>query len=174
MIATLTAKYGDEGLAKLFQAAKNVPESEAVATKLQTEQMWVWLTNGNSIDAVLKLLKLDDGVDKVFMNPNLKSWEDYIQFYNKFMDEKPTTTIDSLMKFYGDETVAKMLEAATKAPNARKIATDLQTAQFTQWLREGAKPAQIWKLLNMNKQTWMTNPDAQVFYKYVEFYKLHK
>ncbi|POM76729.1 Secreted RxLR effector peptide protein [Phytophthora palmivora] len=71
--------------------------------------------------------------------------------------------IDSLTTFYGDEAMAKMLEAAKRNPSTNTIATELQTAQFTQWLHEGAKPFHIWKMLNMEKATWMTNPDANVW-----------
>ncbi|OWZ00531.1 RxLR effector protein [Phytophthora megakarya] len=130
MIATLTAKYGDDGLARLLQAAKNGRESK-LADMLQTEQMWVWLTGtkGKSTDDIFHLLKLDEGVDKVLTNPNLQAWDDYIKFYNSKFDVKnPTTTFDSLKRFYGDEKMAKMLEAAKKEPTTRKIAMKLQTA----------------------------------------------
>ncbi|OWZ05297.1 RxLR effector protein [Phytophthora megakarya] len=174
MIATLTAKYGDDGLARLLQAAKNGRESK-LANMLQTEQMWSWITKRKSTDDVFKLLKLDKGVDKVLTNPNLKAWEDYVQFYTiKFNVKKPTTTIDSLTTFYGDDAVAKMLEAARKKPDTRERATELQTAQFTKWLSKGIKPAQIWKMLKMDKPTWMTNPNADVWRHYLAFYKLHK
>ncbi|POM66104.1 Secreted RxLR effector peptide protein [Phytophthora palmivora] len=141
---------------------------------LQTEQMWIWISNSKTIEDIFKLLKLDTGVNKVLTNPTLNSWGTYIQFYNKYKGQKPTSMIDSLMKYYGDEAMAKMLEAAKNNPSTKKVATELQIAQFTQWLREGAKPAQIWKMLNMEKATWMTNPDANVWRGYLAFYKLHK
>ncbi|OWZ06944.1 RxLR effector protein [Phytophthora megakarya] len=176
IVAILTAKYGDDGLARMLQAAKNGRESK-LATMLQTEQMWSWLTGtkGKSTDDVFKLLKLDKGVDKVLTNPNLKAWEDYVQFYTiKFNVKKPTTTIDSLTAFYGDDAVAKMLEAARKKPGTKRRAKKLQTAQFTKWLSKDIKPAQVWKMLKMDKQTWTTNPDADVWRRYLAFYKLNK
>ncbi|KAG2948412.1 hypothetical protein PC117_g6066 [Phytophthora cactorum] len=87
-----------------------------------------------------------------------------------------TTMIKTFTKFFGDEALAKTLEAARHVPNTEKVATQFQTAQFTQWLRDGKKHEVIWKMLNMEKATWMKNPDAQVWYRYKDFYKanIHK
>ncbi|KAE9053931.1 hypothetical protein PF002_g33341, partial [Phytophthora fragariae] len=43
LIATLTAQYGDDGLAKIIEAAKRVPSTEDIAKRVQTEQLQSWL-----------------------------------------------------------------------------------------------------------------------------------
>jgi hypothetical protein len=98
----------------------------------------------------------------------------YIKQFNKANPGKETTLVNTFAVSYGDAAVAKMLEAAKRKPGTEKFAKELQTAQFQQWLVEGAKPAQIWKTLKMEKSTWMTNPDAEVWRGYLAFYKANK
>ncbi|EGZ15151.1 hypothetical protein PHYSODRAFT_265386 [Phytophthora sojae] len=161
----------------MLEAAKKAPGTTEIATKLQVAQMRDWLRRQKSMDDVLALLKLDDGVDKVLTNPAFDTLEVYINQFNKLNKlnpDKQTTTINTLMVQHGDEAVAKMLEAAKKVPSTETLAKELQVAQFSQWLKEGAKPANIWKMLKMEKATWMTNPDADVWRGYLAFYKAHK
>ncbi|KAE9265399.1 hypothetical protein PF008_g31871 [Phytophthora fragariae] len=171
IVKNLASRYGDDTLARMLEAAKRDPGTTKIATRLQVAQMRDWIRGGKSFDDVLALLKLDDGVDKILANPTLGV---YINQFNKINPGKQTNTIDRLTVQFGDEALAKMLEAAKKVPSTEKLAKELQVAQFAQWLAEGAKPANIWKMLNMEKATWMKNPDADVFYGYVAFYKSHK
>ncbi|KAG3016376.1 hypothetical protein PC128_g6986 [Phytophthora cactorum] len=174
-IQTLTKFYDDIELAKVLEAAKKLPQTEKIATELQTAQINVWVKKF-SPDDVFKMLKLDAGVDKLLTNPNLIIWITYLGQFNAVNRGQGTTMIKTFTKFFGDEALAKTLEAARHVPNTEKVATQFQTAQFTQWLRDGKKHEVIWKMLNMEKATWMKNPDAQVWYRYKDFYKanIHK
>ncbi|KAE9001148.1 hypothetical protein PR002_g17991 [Phytophthora rubi] len=174
IVKKLNTRYGDDTLARMLEAAKRDPGTTEIATKLQVAQMRDWLRGGKSFDDVLVLLKLDDGVDKVLANPALDTLGVYINQFNKYNPGKQTNTIDRLTVQYGDEALAKMLEAAKKVPSTEKLAKELQVAQFTRWLSAGEKPAKIWKMLKMEKATWMKNPDADVWRGYLAFYKLHK
>ncbi|KAJ8569052.1 hypothetical protein ON010_g6209 [Phytophthora cinnamomi] len=153
------------------------PDTTQLATRLQVAQMRDWVRRGTSVDDAMTLLKFDDNVKTVLINPGLGTLEVYITQLNKLDPKKRTTVTDALRDSYGDEAVAKMLEAARKAkttPNTEKLAQKLQNSQFDQWFTEGAKPAIIWKMLNMEKATWMKNPDADVWRRYLAFYKLQK
>ncbi|KAE8963793.1 hypothetical protein PR003_g29727 [Phytophthora rubi] len=173
MIQTFTKFFGDEPLAQMLVAAKKVPSTEKMATRLQEAQLKQWL-NGKSTDDVFKLLKLDAGVDNLLTNPNLPTWMSYASLFNANNPGKGTTMIKTFTKFYGDEALSKMLEAAKKVPNTEKVAKQFQAAQFKQWLRDGVKPPQIWKMLKMEKASWMTNPNAEIWRGYNAFYKLNK
>ncbi|KAF1777469.1 hypothetical protein GQ600_17105 [Phytophthora cactorum] len=76
-----------------------------------------------------------------------------------------------------------MLEAAKKNPGTEEIATrlqrrqkfaeELQIALFSQWLREGAQPKQIWSMLRLEKATRKGNPNGEIWRGYRAFYYLH-
>ncbi|KAL3663728.1 hypothetical protein V7S43_011143 [Phytophthora oleae] len=172
-IKILTKFYGDEELAKVLGAAKRMATTEKMATELQSAQLKQWLTHYSS-DDVFKLLKLDSDVNSLLTNPSLMTWITFLGQFNAKNPGKGTTMVKTFAKFYGDIPLAKMLDSASIAPKTEKVATQFQTAQFKQWLRDGKKPAEVWKALKMEKATWMQNPDAQVWYKYKEFYKVNK
>lgn len=107
----------------MLEAAKKAPGTTEIATKLQVAQMRDWLRRQKSMDDVLALLKLDDGVDKVLTNPAFDTLEVYINQFNKLNKlnpDKQTTTINTLMVQHGDEAVAKMLEAAKRCRARRR------------------------------------------------------
>ncbi|KAG1694407.1 hypothetical protein DVH05_021487 [Phytophthora capsici] len=172
-IKILTKFYGDEELAKVLGAGKKVATTEKVATELQSAQFKQWLSL-YSTDDVFRLLKLDNDLNSLLINPNLITWITYLGQFNANNPGKGTTMIKTFTKFYGEIPLAKMLESSSLVPKTEKVATQFQTAQFKQWLRDGKKPAEVWKSLKMEKATWMQNPDAQVWYKYKDWYKLNK
>ncbi|KAG2760633.1 hypothetical protein Pcac1_g27438 [Phytophthora cactorum] len=158
----------------MLEAGRKVKATSGIATKLQVAQMKVWLRNEKTMDEIFTILALEKGVDKLITNQGLNALATYIHLYNKQDRGKETSVIKEVMTFYGDEAVSKTLQAAKMVPETHTLATALQTAQFKLWFTEGAKPFQIWKMLNMKKETWMMNPDAQVWRGYLEFYKLQK
>ncbi|KAG6616522.1 putative secreted RxLR effector protein [Phytophthora cinnamomi] len=113
MIATLTARYGDDGLAAIFLAGAKprVRRMRWVSMKLETAMGQEWVRKGSTSDDLFKLLKLDEDVDKVLTNPALVSWVGYLGRYNTKNSEKQTTMIGTFTKFYGDETLCKLVEA---------------------------------------------------------------
>nr|KAH7495970.1 RxLR effector protein PSR2 [Phytophthora ramorum]KAH7496251.1 RxLR effector protein PSR2 [Phytophthora ramorum] len=166
---TWTFHNGDEALRKVLEAVKKTSSANDILKKLQVRPR-----NQRSVDNMFELLKLDEGVSKLLTSPNLNAFVTYMNVFNRGNPAKETTLVKTMTISYGDELLAKALEAAKHVPSTRKMATDLQMAQFSMWLSEGAKPSQIWKILKMNKATWMTNPDAQIWRGYNEFFKLHQ
>ncbi|KAF4130444.1 hypothetical protein GN958_ATG20338 [Phytophthora infestans] len=174
IVTALAARYSDERLATMLEAARKVDATSGIATKLQAAHMKVWLRKKTPMDTVLGFLTLDKGVDKLLTNPSFTALKTYVRLFNNKNPGKETSVIKEMMVFYGDEAVSKMLEAAKKVPNTHAQATAMQTAQFKLWFAEGAKPSRIWKMLNMEKASWTTNPDAQVWRGYLDYYKLQK
>lgn len=62
MISALMRGYDDEALAAILVAAKKVPSTEKLATKLQHQH---WLTNKDPPKEVFSALMLDEAVDKL-------------------------------------------------------------------------------------------------------------
>lgn len=120
-----------------------------------------------------KLLKLDDGVENLLTSPILGAWSSYLKRLNGGVDEE-AAMVKTFTKFYGNEALSKMLEAAKKVSTTETMATKLQTAQFKMWLKNRVKPMHIWSMLKMEKATWMANPSAEVWRGYNAFYKLNK
>ncbi|KAG7376354.1 hypothetical protein PHYPSEUDO_013699 [Phytophthora pseudosyringae] len=169
MAASLSARYGDEGLQKMLEAAKEVPRTQKIATKLQVAQLESWASTSKPANDVLTLLKLDGGVEKLLTNPNLNFLATYTTLFNKNHPGKETTMISTLTTYYGDKSVAKMLQAAKKVPSTEKMAKELQTAQFSQWLKEGAQPAQVLKMLKLNQQNLKTSPNGEIYSGYLAY-----
>ncbi|KAG1689139.1 hypothetical protein DVH05_002777 [Phytophthora capsici] len=175
IMSTLAARYSDETLVKMIEATKKFEGMEGIAMKMQEAQVKNWMQSGKTADDLFEVLKLDRSMENLLTNPKLDIWSGYLNLFNKYSKPgKETTVVNTFVTFYGDEVVAKALEAAKKVPNTKEKATELQLALFTQWLAEGAKPHQIWKMLQMEKSTWMRNPNANIWREYLAFYKLHK
>jgi hypothetical protein len=64
-LAALTARFGDDALATMIDAAKKVPKTETMATQLQAEQIKHWLDAG----------KLPDGAAEGAAKDVACSWE---------------------------------------------------------------------------------------------------
>ncbi|KAG3112699.1 hypothetical protein PI124_g6659 [Phytophthora idaei] len=68
---------------------------------------------------------------------------------------------------------AKVIEASKKVSSTQKFAEELQVALFSQWLREGAQPKQIWSMLRLEKATRKGDPNGEIWRGYRAFYYLH-
>jgi uncharacterized protein with PhoU and TrkA domain len=174
VVSTLVGRYGDEAVAKMLDAAKKVEGTSEMATKLQAAQMREWLRSGKSADDVFELLKLDDGLETLLTNPSLNILASYVNRFNQQNPGKETTLVGTMMLSYGDEAVARMLEAAKKVPSTEKLATEMQVAQFNQWIREGAQPRQIGQMFKLTKENVASHPDAPIWNAYLGFYKAHE
>nr|QMU24873.1 PaRXLR49 [Phytophthora agathidicida] len=83
---TLAAHYGDDTISKMIEAAKKVKTTAGVAKNLEATQLQQWWMNKYTPDDVLVLLKLDKAADKVLENPQLNTWTNYMNLFNR---EKP-------------------------------------------------------------------------------------
>ncbi|KAH7491239.1 RxLR effector protein PSR2 [Phytophthora ramorum] len=120
--------------------------STATTTKLQT-----WLKNGKSIDNVFIRLKLTKAGDKLLDNPQFTTWLTYVDDFTAKNPGKTTSAIAKLTTYYGDEAVAKILDAAKKVAGTRGVATKLEAAQMQTWLAAGNSADDVFTLLKLNK-----------------------
>ncbi|KAG3016387.1 hypothetical protein PC128_g6991 [Phytophthora cactorum] len=169
MLSTLTARYSDDVLIKMLEAAKKNPGTEEIATRLQGRQVKIWMRSGKTADDIFKLLKLDYRIEDLLTNPNLATYVTYMNLFNKYSPGRETTLANTFVKSYGNEAVAKMVEAAKKVPSTEKFAQELQVALFNQWLMKGARPRFVWERLRMKS----ADPDGAIWRRYSEFYTKH-
>ncbi|KAE9178857.1 hypothetical protein PF004_g25350 [Phytophthora fragariae] len=134
LIGVLTTHYGDDGVVALLAAAKKVPGSEAVATRLQTEQIQRWLSNDKPPHEIFPLLQLDKAGDKLFASPQFNTWIKFVDdFASKNMGTKPRT-IETMRYFYEDDVLAKMILTAEKNPSTKKIAQRADDELMKGWI----------------------------------------
>ncbi|KAG7389265.1 hypothetical protein PHYPSEUDO_010823 [Phytophthora pseudosyringae] len=150
VIATLTAHYGDDGLAKIVEGAKQVRSSAALAKRVQAEQVQRWLVDGKTPTDVFALLKLDAAGAGLFTQPQVVTWAKYLDDFNKANPESATTLFSFLKTRYKEEPLVHMLLAAKKVPSTDKIAVRIQAEQTNLWLAMKKEPADVFKLLKLD------------------------
>ncbi|KAG7384325.1 hypothetical protein PHYPSEUDO_002790 [Phytophthora pseudosyringae] len=115
-----------------------------------------WLHSGQSVDDVFKLLKLDDGVEKILSNPNLPTFMEYVNRFNLQNPGNGATAIKTVTAAYGDDVVAKVLQTAKKVSSTKVMAEKLMGDQRILWLGDKKSPAHVFQLLKLDDAA--TNP----------------
>ncbi|KAJ8576172.1 hypothetical protein ON010_g3040 [Phytophthora cinnamomi] len=149
MILAMTTGFGDEALASVLIAAKKVPSTEKLATKLQADQIQFWLAQKETPEHLFKkVLYLDDSVDDILTNPLLNTWATYLEAFNaKRPLKERESMIDLFRATFSDQDLTTMLIAAKEVASTKKVATDLETALLNQWVLDKASPAAVSKFL---------------------------
>ncbi|KAG6949366.1 hypothetical protein JG688_00014659 [Phytophthora aleatoria] len=170
MISAFARSYDKEALAKLLVAAKKVPSTEKLATKLQTDQIQRWLDNKDSPNRIFKALRLDDVVDDVLTSPLFNTWATYLDTFNvKFPSEK-VPMIDTFRASFDNKSLAKMLITAQEIPTMEKLATKLQADQLQRWLAKKDSPEDIFRALVLDDAVddVLSNPLLNTWASYLE------
>jgi hypothetical protein len=133
-----------------------------------------WLQSGKSADDAFALLKFDKAGVNLLSSSKLDTWVTYMKAYNLNNPAKrPATMIKTFTGAYGDAPLAKILEAAKGVASTKKMAQELQLAQFNQWVMQGLKPDDVFHtVLKLKPNTWTTDPGAIILHQYNKFYKL--
>ncbi|KAE9260880.1 hypothetical protein PR003_g34166, partial [Phytophthora rubi] len=170
LIATLTAQYGDDGLAKIIEAAKRVPSTEDIAKRVQTEQLQRWLVGQKSTDEVFGLLALDKAADSLLASPQLNTWISYMKLFNEKNPTKKTSLIATLTAHYGDKGLTKIVEAAERVPSTATIAKRVQNEQIQRWLGHGKTPDKVFAMLNLDEAGthFFMHPQMNTWVKYTD------
>ncbi|KAK1942547.1 hypothetical protein P3T76_006046 [Phytophthora citrophthora] len=118
-----------------------------------------------STDKVFKMLKLDDGLDGLLRNPNLKAFATYIRMVDETNSDQ--VLITTLINRYGDEALAKFLFEAKQVKTTEEIAKKLQAAQFVKWFDEGKTTNQVFDLLQLTHLTAYEDKFHKIWWEYV-------
>ncbi|KAE9066124.1 hypothetical protein PF010_g27929 [Phytophthora fragariae] len=168
IVSTITARYGDEALARMLVAAKEVPTTRNLATQLEEVQLANWLTSMKTADDVFKLLKLDDEGVNLFKNPVFSTW---VSYATKLDDKNPDTLMFSVLKArYDDDVLADIFIAAKETRSTRRIAARQESILFAKWTSDGKTADDAFKLLklNPNRDDFLKSPALDFWISYVK------
>lgn len=149
MIVSLGARYSDDVLAKMLVEAKRMPKSAQIAGKLEAAQIQVWMKTHETVDDIFTLLKLDEAGGNLFRSPQFKTWTTFATTSAPKNPEIPMMM--SLKTRYSDESLAGLIESATKVPSTEEIAIKLQTDMLNRWRLDRKSSDNILSLLKLNK-----------------------
>ncbi|KAJ8519610.1 hypothetical protein ON010_g18061 [Phytophthora cinnamomi] len=167
---SLSPRYSDKYLASMIEPATKVPRTENIANKLQADLLTRWHLNRKSSDDILLLLNLNKGGEGLIASPEFNTWAIYTAMISK--KDPEVSMISTLTTHYGDEALSAILETSKKVRETKAMATDLQNAQFKNWLAQEFTPTQVLHLLGM--QNGLREPNAIVWYVYNAFYESAK
>ncbi|KAL3663754.1 hypothetical protein V7S43_011169 [Phytophthora oleae] len=173
IFSKLAGTYDQVSLSAMLEAAKHVPSTKRIASYLQAQQNQHWLADGKSTDDIFKLLKLHVPDLNVLIDPRLDAWTSFMRAFNIANEGKEATLVATLTTHYTDRGLAQLLQEGTKFSSTKKIAEELQVAQFARWLQLGKTEDDVFTLLKLKLSTPTTDPAAVVFYQYTKFYKAH-
>ncbi|KAI9994720.1 hypothetical protein PInf_011551 [Phytophthora infestans] len=182
MLATLATHYGDETLARMLDAAKQVSSTKSTATRLENAQIskWVddgdaqlnkWLADGVSADSVYKLLRIDAEGSNLLKSPKVNMWMSYLTKLNK---DPYDVLLYKVRAHYDDVGLAKMFVLSKKDSSTKVLAEKLETLQLEKWMNNKNSAADVFRILKLNQEstTLLKNPVLTTWVAYVE--KLQK
>ncbi|KAE9169559.1 hypothetical protein PF005_g27918 [Phytophthora fragariae] len=147
LLATVSARYTDEGLARMLVVAKQDHITASVAAKLEHALFNRWLSQGKSAESVFKLLNLKKEENKLFESPMFSTWESYVTKLDKTNHDKLMLSV--LKTGYNDESLANMLISAQKLPRTKPFAGRLQKEL---WISQDKTADDIFQLLKLDQQ----------------------
>ncbi|POM73962.1 Secreted RxLR effector peptide protein [Phytophthora palmivora] len=152
MVTTLTAHYGDDGLAKMIAEAKKVFRRGTPYTvkKLDEAQLAHWIKQEKHLDDVFIMLKLEKEGEKLFENPVITTWYAYATQLDGQNPEK--VLLASLKKLYDDESLAKTLVAGKESGHAVSLAKRMEISQIDDWI-SNRKPNDVFSSLKLNEDS---------------------
>ncbi|KAG3115425.1 hypothetical protein PI124_g8011 [Phytophthora idaei] len=185
MLGMLTKTYGDLKVANMLEAARRNRKTFNLADMLQGQQLRGWARNGLSTDIVFDLLKVGEGgVENLFVNPAFTVWFYYFTRMNRYNPDSEIDMFKKLLANYDEISLAKAIEAATKAKSTERlvksvwstefVANAFRTAQYKYWQAENIGPPTIFSRLGMGKTKWELDPKAEIFRGYKTFYDANK
>lgn len=147
----------------------SIPGIEKLSKFVDKLKLARWMKKGKTADDVFAKMKLAKAGDKLFDDPKFLAWVKYVDNYNNKNPGKETSLIPTLQKVYGDDVLARMLEAATKVGSTRVMAMKLQNQQMKSWNDLGLSTDDVFRVLNLDKRldNLLTNPNFLTYNKYL-------
>eukprot|EP00644_Phytophthora_capsici_P011620 jgi/Phyca11/552887/estExt2_Genewise1Plus.C_PHYCAscaffold_500015 len=172
VIETLTRTFSDEVMAKTFLAGRTEYTTKKIAKQFQTDQLEMWLSSGQSVDDVYKLLSLPPRNSLVDFG-NQKLFDTWLTFMNAVSIKNPDKTsaiFTTLAPTFNDRPMMQILEAAKKFPSMEKAATKLQLEKAQSIFSTGVSPYTAFRMVALDDvgesvlssplfKKWMLRPD---------------
>ncbi|GMF50775.1 unnamed protein product [Phytophthora fragariaefolia] len=117
MISALMGRYSDDVLSQAIIAAKKVPGTKDLASKLQIEQTVAWLKKGKSSDDVFNFFQLKTAGKQIFDNPQFTVWTKYVDDLSKNdADKAGLTMLSTLGAHYSDDVITEIDTTCQEGP----------------------------------------------------------
>jgi hypothetical protein len=169
VIATLASHYSSQELTKILEAAKKVPGTTKLSTRLEGELRWM---SKDSPAQYFTRLALDKQGNKLLESPELTTWINYMKLFNKDNPNRQTSLVAMLTKSYGDDGLVKILEAARKVPKTATTAKRLEAEQVQLWLKNEKTPNSVFQLLKLHlaDDQLLTSPQLTTWLNYMKLF----
>ncbi|KAG6953059.1 hypothetical protein JG688_00013000 [Phytophthora aleatoria] len=152
LIGTLTARYGDDAVAKALVSAErkadSAPQVAELAKRLRAEQLSAWLDGGKSVDDVFNSLKLRADGYEALTSRKLEVLDDYIVKFNSEKNGHETLLKTLTTGVGGESNLIRVLAMAKRDPRTAAKAVELE--KFRRWQQQKLEPANVVKLLNLD------------------------
>jgi hypothetical protein len=168
-IPALAARYGNKELSQMIIAAKAVPSTESVATRLQTQLVRSWFAKRKPQGDVFKWLLLDEAGAGLLESKQFSLWLNYV---TKSVPEtsRSKAILTTLTNSYGDARLAELLISAKAVSSTAATAKTMQNWQVQRWA-DSKKPASDvfkWLMLDKAGEKVLESPEFLRWYKYVD------
>ncbi|KAJ8574904.1 hypothetical protein ON010_g4308 [Phytophthora cinnamomi] len=172
----LAKHFSEEKLISMVGSAKAVPSTKSVAFKVESEQCRAWLDRRLSPKDVFKgKFKLGTAGDKLFNDPHLITWVNYVDDWNKTYDGNTLVT-SILTQYYSDRTLSAILEAAKLNPETKNLALRVQGQHFRGWLNANKSPDNVYyNVLHITPtNNLLEDPVFHTWLTYISYYNSKK
>ncbi|ETI39503.1 hypothetical protein L914_14333 [Phytophthora nicotianae] len=114
-----------------------------VTSSAKKAQLKLWLTQKKSADVTFNLLNLARKKNFLFGSKEFLTWAKYVTKLKK--NDAGIVMINTLLKHYDEGTLARLIAGikTSNSPTMQKLATTLQEAQFTKWMKESRRPVAV-------------------------------
>ncbi|KUF77498.1 hypothetical protein AM587_10006134 [Phytophthora nicotianae] len=164
-------RHADEERAVSASTVENVLKSTVSA-----DQLKAGIARGDTMNSVIKALQLQKVGDALLDSAQLTALIKYLKLFNEANPTKKTTLVATLTAHYGNQGLAKIIEAGQQVPKTARMANRLQTEQVQLWMGQGKTPEQVFGLLKLNKfwpLSWISSdlfnrPGLATWVKYLD------
>lgn len=130
-------------------------------------------TRDQPADEILRIYKLDDGIEKALVSPNLKAMESHVKELSTKNRKSEASVIGILTSHYGDDAVAKALVTAQKTVQSDddvKTIWRLRNAQLSSWFSSDKSVDDVFTLLKLRHDDYLAlaSPKMEVLDDYMK------
>ncbi|EGZ13792.1 hypothetical protein PHYSODRAFT_335521 [Phytophthora sojae] len=166
----LTARYGDEALAKMIIELKAKPDTAKLAKEMETELMKGWMSSQTSPHLLFELLDLKGAGDDLLADPLFSIWVSYQTRFGGKNPQQKTSLFEALMEEFDDDALTKIIIVGKSYSKTSQRAKALKKTQLSKWLEEKQAPNTVYKWLKV-KGTAANSVERLSYLKYWKDYK---
>ncbi|ETI33624.1 hypothetical protein F443_19731 [Phytophthora nicotianae P1569] len=158
------------------RAVRSSTVENVLKSTVSADQLKAGIARGDTMNSVIKALQLQKVGDALLDSAQLTALIKYLKLFNEANPTKKTTLIATLTAHYGNQGLAKIIEAGQQVPKTARMANRLQTEQVQLWMGQGKTPEQVFGLLKLNKfwpLSWISSdlfnrPGLATWVKYLD------